>query len=286
MEDQEIQTPANKEIVYTLPGMEKALVRKDIPYKTIDDLELMLDVYYPANSDGKTHLPAVIFIHGDGSPEQLKHTKDWGQYVGWGQLIAASGMIAVVANHRSSEALRNVVGVANDIDDLISYVRDRSTSLLIDSERLGIWTCSGGGYFGLRAALLETPPYIQALVCYYSFLEMRDYYEALYSPSDDEIGAPPIFDEEDFTEFSAIDLLLRASINETAPIFIARAGLDFPELNEGLDSFIDEALSQNINLTLMNHSTGQHGFDIQDNDARSHEIIQATLAFLAAHLLE
>src|SRR5690348_3974313 len=151
MDDQNAQNPMKRETVYTLPEMEKVSVRKDILYKTIEDLELTLDVYYPANHDRQTRLPAVIFIHGDGLPEQLKHAKDQGQYVGWGQLVAASGLIAIVANHRSTEGLHNVVGVANDIDDLISYVREQGTALQIDIERLGIWTCSGGGYFGLRA---------------------------------------------------------------------------------------------------------------------------------------
>lgn len=34
----------------------------------------------------------------------------------------------------------------------------------------------------------------------------------------------------------------------------------------------------------MNHPNGQHGFDIFNDDARSREIIKATLAFMHEHL--
>jgi hypothetical protein len=34
----------------------------------------------------------------------------------------------------------------------------------------------------------------------------------------------------------------------------------------------------------MNHPNGMHGFDILNDDARTREIIKATLAFLQEHL--
>ncbi len=271
-------------VIYTIPGMKKAKVEKDIIYKTVEDLELKLDVYYPADHS-KSVLPAVILIHGDGPQEFLKDIKDSGQYVSWGQLIAASGLIAVTANHRSTDGLHNVAGVANDVDDLISYVRDHGKKLHIDGEKLGIWTASAGGPFGLRAGLFETPPFVNCIVCYYGFTELKAYYDALYASSEEGIAqTPPIFSEDDFAEFSASESILNRTGN-VPPIFIARAGLDYPILNQALDSFVSDALSQNVELTLTNHPTGQHGFDIRDDDTRSSEIIQATLEFLQTHLL-
>lgn len=273
-------------VVYSLPGMKKARVQKDITYKTVEDMELKMDVYHPADHAKSAPLPAVILIHGDGPQEYLKDIKDSGQYVSWGQLIAASGLIAVVANHRSTEGLYNVAGVANDVDDLISYVRDHTRTLRIDGENLCIWTASAGGPFGLRASLYETPPFVSCIVCYYGFTELKAYYDGLYGePEEGLVETPPIFSEDDFAEFSATAYILNRA-GDIAPIFIARAGLDYPILNQALDSFINEALAQNIELTVMNHPTGQHGFDVRDDDARSSEIIQATLEFLKTHLLQ
>lgn len=278
-------------VVYQLPDMEKALVRRNITYKTVEELDLKLDVYYPTNHARGTRLPAVIFLHGDASPDFVREMKESGQLVDWGRLTAASGLIAVTANHRSTEGLMNVAGVANDVDDLISYVREHSKELDINSHRLGIWMCSGGGLFGLRAALYETPDFVRSIVCYYGLTELEAYYNLIYNnilhgrDDEEDLEQPfPTFTEGDFAEFSAPELL-RMREGEVAPLFIARAGLDFSELNDGLDRFIAEALAQNVNLTVLNHPTGQHAFDVLDDDARSREIIKATLVFLQTHLL-
>jgi acetyl esterase/lipase len=69
------------------------------------------------------------------------------------------------------------------------------------------------------------------------------------------------------------------------PIFIARAGLDeIPGLNAAADRFMSEALSKNINVELMNHPSGIHGFDNQIDDDRSREIIRRVLMFLRENL--
>ena len=272
-------------VVYTLPAMEAANIHKDITYKTVEDIDLKLDVYYPYDLQKGDRLPAVILIHGDGQEPLFASVKDQGQYTSWGQLIAASGLIAITANHRRTDRLRNVIACANDIDDLISYVLDHSEEFANDPDKLCIWMCSRGTPFAMRAALNEAPPYVKAIVCYYGMTELRAYYEALYSMPDEESGIPPAFTEEDFDEFSAIDLLLRRPA-DIAPIFIARAGLDTPELNDALDVFIAQAIEQNVELTVMNHPSGQHAFDILNDNKRSYEIIQATLAFMHTHLLE
>jgi len=68
-----------------------------------------------------------------------------------------------------------------------------------------------------------------------------------------------------------------------APILIARAGLDNPVLNGGVDRFVQEALSKNASLDLCNHPTGHHGFDILDDNDRSREIIKRTIEFIRTH---
>ena len=93
---------AERKIVYQLPGMDDVEVEKDRPYKTIDGIELKFDLYRPPQSDPSSDLPVVIFVHGEGPPEVIEKSKDWGQYDGWGRLTALSGIVAVTFNHRSS----------------------------------------------------------------------------------------------------------------------------------------------------------------------------------------
>ncbi len=261
MEEQE--NPAEQEdfrprrIVYTVPNMEEITVRKDITYRTVDENELKMDVYYPSDFEGEARLPAVIFVHGDGPPDYLKDAKDWGCYISWGQLAAASGLIAVTFNHRSTEGLTRLYEVARDVDALVSYVRDNSGMLGIDGNMLGIWTCSAGSPFGLDEPAEAGEPE-QAL---------------------------PTFTDEVFNEFSATAYVSKASGN-IPPMLLARAGLDHPLLNAYIERLLRGAIAKNVSIDFMNHPTGHHAFDILDDNARSREIIRATVEFLKTHLLE
>ena len=68
-------------------------------------------------------------------------------------------------------------------------------------------------------------------------------------------------------------------------MFIARAGRDeVPTMDDSIDRFVKEALAKNIALTLANHPQGVHGFDNQNDDDRSREIIQSVIAFMQTHL--
>ncbi|MGP0074234.1 MAG: hypothetical protein ACLPWF_20160 [Bryobacteraceae bacterium] len=51
-------------------------------------------------------------------------------------------------------------------------------------------------------------------------------------------------------------------------------------MNEGIDRFISHALAANLPITLVNHPTGPHAFDILDDSETSREIIRQILEFL------
>lgn len=264
-------------VVYTHPDMGGAIVRPDIAYKTVAAGDLLMDVYYPAEYEGETRLPAVIYVHGDGSPEFLANAKDWGCYVSWGQLAAATGLIGITFNHRSSEMPTKLYDVAKDVDDLIAYVRENSKSLGIDANALCIWTCSAGTPFGLRSALREDATYIRCIVAYYGITDLKVFYDAdsTFAHLSDEV----------LDEFSASHRLSKRT-GTLPPMFIVRAGLDTPELNKSIDRLLTTAISKNVSLDFMNHATGHHAFDILDDTVRSHEIIRTTLDFMKTHLLE
>ncbi len=277
MDEQEPEDVKESPVVYALTDMEGAIVRPDIVYKTVDSGDLLMDVYYPEDYEGETRLPAVIYVHGDGSPEFLKNAKDWGQYVSWGQLAAASGLIGITFNHRSSEMPTKLYDAAKDIDDLITYVRENSKSLGIDANALCIWTCSAGSPFALRSALREDADYVRCIVSYYGIADLKVFYA-----SDSSL---PHLSDEVLAEFSAPNRLSKRT-NALPPMLIVHAGLDAPELNSSIDRLLTAAIAKNVSLDFMNHATGHHAFDILDDNVRSQEIIRTTLDFMRTHLLE
>jgi acetyl esterase/lipase len=261
-----------KRLVYQIPGMEAATVRREVPYREGGDVTLHMDVYTPPGLADDARLPAMILVHGGPLRADLPlQPKDWGIYQSYGELMAASGLAGVTFNHRLY-GFDQHVQAAGDIAAAIDYVRTHAAELHIDADRLGLWTFSGGGP-QLSGLLRERPAFIRCLVAFYPILDLGAFVE----------HGLAVVDEEDVRRFSPA-LALQEDGAACAPLLIARAGQDHPALNQGLDAFAQAALAANIPLDLMNHPRGQHGFDIYNDDERSREIITRAIAFVQTHL--
>jgi hypothetical protein len=69
------------------------------------------------------------------------------------------------------------------------------------------------------------------------------------------------------------------------PLFVVRAGLDqMPGLNGALDRFVATALTLNLPVTVVNHASGPHAFDLFDDTPATRDIVKQVLAFLRFHL--
>lgn len=260
-----------KRIVYSVPAMTRVRVVKDLTYKRAAGAELKMDMYSPRGPGRGVRRPVVIFIHGGRVPPNLRTTpKDWGAYVSLGQLVAASGFVGVTFNHRFY-TWESLPDSQSDLMDLIAYVRNNAESMGVDKDRIVLWANSAGGIF-LSQPLRETQPYLRCIVAYYPELDLENQRKA----------APASVTDETLREYSAIHHL-RNRDKGVPPIFIARAGLDNANLNAGIDRFVQLALSKNLSIDVVNHATGHHGFDIEDDNERSREILIRTIEFIKAH---
>jgi acetyl esterase/lipase len=265
-----IKAFAHKRIVYSAPGMEKVKVQKGLTYKSVAGTELKMDVYSPPDSRKGVQRPAVLFIHGGRIPPNLRTTpREWGVYVSFGQLMAASGFVGVMFNHRF-HAWESLADSQSDVMDAIAYVRNNADTLGVDKDRIVLWAFSAGGIF-LSQPLREMPAYLRGIVAYYAILDMQG------SPQ----NAPPSVTPEMLREVSPVHHLAQSK-QTIPPIFIARAGLDNADLNAGTDRFVQTALAKNASVEVINHAAGQHGFDIEDDNDRTREIIRRTLEFIKA----
>ena len=262
----------NKRIVYQVPGMQKVRVKRNLVYKSAGGRDLQMDVYSPRSS--RRRLPAVLFIHGGRVPPNLLTTpKDWAVYVSFGELAAASGFVGVTFNHRFY-TWESLADSQADVMDAVKYVRENAAMLGVDPERIILWGISAGGIF-LSEPLRDRPPYVSALIGYYVQLDLRTSRRA----------APASVSDETLRDFSPLYYLEKAATKNYTypPMFIARAGLDDANLNGGLDSFVQLALKNNVSLELFNHPQGHHGFDIEDDNERSREILKRTIEFIRTH---
>lgn len=264
-----------QEVVYSLPGMDQVEVDRDIVYKRVDGVEWRMDVYRPLDVGADEPRPAVVFVHGDAPPEILAGAKDWAQYVSWGRLAAASGLVGITFDHRSTERLTRLADTASDIDDLLVYVRDHADAYRIDRDALCLWTCSAGAPVALHSTLVNTPPFIRCIVAFYALLDLQHvgHYQDL---------APGVT-ADDLRAYSPLHHLEQGS-GPIPPVFVARAGLDHPRFNDAIDRFVLAAITRNLPIAFVNHPNGRHAFDVvNDGDATSRRIARRVLPFMVEH---
>lgn len=187
----------------------------------------------------------VIFVAGypdEGFERMLGHPfKEMGFVTSWARLLAASGITAVTYTNRTI--------------DLPTVIKQ--------FDRVSLWASSGSGPLALSMLMRDSSARVEsAVLCYpYTF------------------HVPP--EGKRFGFAAPCDDRSPSDLASDIPIFIARAGRDeTPGLNRTLDAFIAGALEANLPLTVMNHPTGSHAFDLSDDSATTKHVVESILEFL------
>jgi dienelactone hydrolase len=255
-----------KKVVYEIPGMESAVVRRDEPYGTTDAGAVAMDIYYPAAATPGVLLPAVIVVLGypPREPNPLGCAfKEMEWSVSWGRLMAASGIVAIFYTNRNPEA---------DLRALLCHIRAHSESLRIDGHRIGLLATSGNAPVALSMLMDDGHDLKCAVLCYPHTLDAG--------------GANGI--AEAARKWGFVNATAGKSVRDLLqhlPLFIARAGQDeFPQLNDMLDRFLADALARNLPVTFVNHADAPHAFDLVHDSEATREIIRQILRFLQCHL--
>ena len=257
-------------VVYRLPGMDTVSVHSNLKYSDVDNPFLLMDVYTPPKLSKGDRRPIVLLIHGAAGAQYKP--KDWGLFQSWGRLVAAAGMVAVMFTHRLGYPKPLLTEGASDLSDALDYIRADADSFNADPSRIGLVTWSGGGPL-LSNPLRDRPEFIRCLVAFYAYLDIQRSPSHVENESLDKLRA-----------FSPISHF-PADASSMVPMFVARAGEDqVPMMNDSIDRFVAAALAANAPLTCMNHPMGEHGFDNQNDDNRSREMIRSALEFLRTHL--
>jgi len=256
-------------VVLKVPGMDKVKVVENLKYTKSDDPNVLMDIYIPPDLSENEERPAVIFLHGGAKTDYTP--KDWGVYTTWGRLIAASGFVGVTFTHRLEYPTASLEKAATDVRDAVKYVRENADKYHIDKERICLIAYSAGGPL-LTSAMRGDMPFVRCLVAFYAFMDIQ---QSAYAKTEKP---------ETVKSFSPITYL-ETEPSKIPPMFIARAGRDeVPTMSDSIDRFINEALTKNIALMFANHPQGVHGFDNQNDDERSREIIRAAIEFIRLHL--
>lgn len=259
----------DKQIVYTVAGMDKVVARRNVTYHTLDDTALRMDVYHPPDLGPRERRPLVVFVHGGPLPANLlTEPKDWGEFRSFAALLAASGFVSVTFNHRYYGDMNALPAAQSDVLAVLEHLRSHADSLHIDPDRITLFAFSGSGLL-LSHFLRERPAYLRALVLYYAGLDLGVLDRA----------RPGRIEASVLRAFDPLGILAQHG-SAAAPLLVVRAGLDRPDINEPMNRFVQLALAHNAPIEFINYAQGQHGFDIADDTERSREIIRRTVEFV------
>jgi dienelactone hydrolase len=245
-----------KKVVYSIPGMDDVRV-VSTAYDTGHE-DLAMDIYYPPGTSGTPPVVVVPF----GYPDPSGRIRQYGPMTSWARLIAASGMATVI--YGTNECAENVHAV-------VKHLRANADALRLDGERLGLWATSASVSVAL-SALMRDPSFKCAAL--------------LYGYTMDLDGSPAVAAMA--REYQFTDACAGKSVDDlpdNVPMLFIRAGREqFPGLNEALDRVVAKAVARNLPVTFVNHATGTHGFDLDDDSETSRRMIRQVLSFLQSHL--
>jgi dienelactone hydrolase len=258
-------------VVYDLPRMDDVIIKRDIPYQDIGGSPLKMDIYYPPDFDFKSKIPAVIIVLGypDVAGKKLlgSEFKNYIQLVSWCKIISASGMAGIVYESVNPE---------KDIIALSNYLKTNEDEVKIDINKIGAWTCSAHTPTTISYILNGADNIFKCAVVYYGFFLTNDF---KYLPQIDTLSQNMGFKTPRLSEPTVW--------RKDVPIMIVRAGKDnVPYINQTLSSFYDQALSQDLSITLINYQNGVHGFDAALDNETTRQIIKTTLEFWKLYLMQ
>jgi hypothetical protein len=211
-------------------------------FATATGTRRQFDVYLPANATGP--IPVVVFANGAGPA-----LRQWNSYMDWAKLVTSRGFAGVLYEGPIFDQARtpgeNLTTSRADLDSLLARLVVRSRDLGVDASNVVLWAGSAQTFTATPVALTGNRPAIRGYVLYYG---------------------------SGTADNPRIDV----------PVLVARAGLDAPQLNRGLDSLVARLSDAGVPLTVITYPAGQHGFDIVDSTAMTARVIDQTLDFIVA----
>jgi acetyl esterase/lipase len=189
--------------------------------------------------------------------------KDMAWAISLAQLIAASGMAAVAYTTREP---------GTDAGEVLGHIARHAAALRIDTARVGLWAASGHAPLALALLMRRQPHTFRAAVLSNGF--------TLDATGSTVADAARTYRFVNPSAGRSVD-----DLPSDVPLFLVRSGRDeFPGLNDTLDRFVSDALARNLPVTLVNHATAGHAFELNDDSDTSRHVIGQMLAFLRVHL--
>jgi alpha-beta hydrolase superfamily lysophospholipase len=211
------------------------------------------DYYIP--TDLSSLRPAIIVIHGMLSQAMQPTPRNWPLFQGYGLTSAARGAVGVVVEHGPHTTPDAFQEAASILSDAITVVR---ADPRVDSERIALWSFSGGGLL-LPDYLRDPPPWLRCIAASYPLL-----------------GPLP-----GWPDSPRLNAAAAASGAGSLPILVTRVGLENPAIAATVEAFVAAAPA---GLEIIDVPDGHHSFDVRDHTDQSRDAVERAFAWVLARL--
>ena len=220
--------------------------------ETVDDV----DYYLPTSTEPAG---AVVLVHGGPIPaDRSVGPRDWPAYVGYGSLLASSGVVAVMAEH----GFRDMSSVDRAIEDVRRYVDDVRRHPRVDPDRIAVWAFSAGGLL-LGDVLSRQPSWLRAVAATYALLDLAE--DAALSST------------------TPVAVARRRAI--AVPMLLVRVERERDWISATQDAFLQATRSgEPVAVDVLEVAHAEHGFETIDDTEESRRAIGASVDWIARHL--
>jgi len=242
-------------LVLKVPGMD-AVQYGSVEYQP----GRKLDIYYPAGYDFRKTLPVVVFTMGYSTAVTMNwfgaELKDIGQYISWGQLVAAKGMIGVAYETDYPD---------DDLDYVLDFILDKGKAYGMDGKRIALFTCSGNTITALNALATKEARYKASIRCGVVFYPIVAYYQT---------------NNPDMNMTVPFERQLRPDV----PIFMVAIGQELPLWKQNVADFLAVAKAKGYPIQAAYFEKGTHGFDTDVDSDESRALISGAVDFMREKL--
>lgn len=215
-----------------------------------------VDYYLPKSRE---RVGAVVLVHGGPIPaDRPVGPREWPAYVGYGSMLASSGVVAAMVEHgfRDPGSLGSAV---EDVRRCIEHVRRHPR---VDADRIAVWAFSAGGLL-LADVLSEQPPWLRAVAATYALLDVADA-AGLPSPTPAAVAR-------------------RRAI--VVPVLLVRVERERDWVAATQAAFLEAAnLDSRAAVEVLEVADAEHGFETIDDTDESRRAVDASVAWVTARV--
>jgi acetyl esterase/lipase len=138
-------------------------VQQDVPYGTVGDHALLLDIYQPSEQSSAPR-PAVVLIHGGGWTSFDKSTMHT-----MGMFLARCGFVAFAVDYRLMHGNENLwPAQLDDVQRAVRWIRANAAKYRVDPDHIGAFGHSAGAQLASLLGMEDTHDNSDAALAKYS----------------------------------------------------------------------------------------------------------------------